>query len=49
MEAMRHSDMRLTMKVYTDAVLLPTADAIETLPGLNKRCSHRGSQKNVPR
>ena len=32
MELMRHSEMRLTMKTYTDAALLPTIDAIERLP-----------------
>ena len=32
MEVMRHSDMRLTMKVYTDVQLLPTSDAVERLP-----------------
>ena len=34
MELMRHSDMRLTMKVYTDANLLPTGDGIDLLPSL---------------
>jgi integrase len=32
MEAMRHSDMRLTAKVYTDAMALPTREAVEGLP-----------------
>ena len=32
MEVMRHSDLRLTSKVYTDASLLPTGDAYEQLP-----------------
>ena len=32
MELMRHSDMRLTMKTYTDATLLPVAEAINALP-----------------
>lgn len=32
MEVMRHSDMRLTMKVYTDAKQLPTADVLDKLP-----------------
>lgn len=32
MEAMRHSDMRLTTKTYTDAGLLPVADAVAKLP-----------------
>jgi integrase len=34
MEIMRHSDMRLTAKTYTDAGLLPVADAVLKLPGL---------------
>ena len=32
MEVMRHSDIRLTTKTYTDASLLPTAEALEMLP-----------------
>ena len=32
MEIMRHSDMRLTAKTYTDAGLLPIADAVLSLP-----------------
>jgi integrase len=43
MEAMRHSDLRLTMKVYTDASLLPTAAAIDKLPWFNDQRSHRRS------
>lgn len=35
MEVMRHSDIRLTTKTYTDASLLPTADAIDSLPKFN--------------
>ena len=31
---MRHSDMRLTSKTYTDAGLLPGADAVLKLPSL---------------
>jgi integrase len=34
MEIMRHSDMRLTSKTYTDAGLLPVADAVLKLPSL---------------
>jgi len=34
MEIMRHSDMRLTSKTYTDAGLLPVADAVLRLPSL---------------
>jgi len=36
MEIMRHSDMRLTAKTYTDAGLLPVADAVLKLPYLSK-------------
>jgi integrase len=32
MELMRHSDMRLTAKVYTDAAQLPLAGAVDNLP-----------------
>jgi len=32
MEAMRHSDMRLTTKTYTDTNLLPVSDAVLKLP-----------------
>jgi hypothetical protein len=32
MELMRHSDMKLTAKTYTDAGLLPTGDAISQSP-----------------
>ena len=34
MEAMRHSDMKLTAKTYTDAGMLPTREAICSLPPL---------------
>ena len=32
MEIMRHSDMRLTAKTYTDSGLLPLSDAVSKLP-----------------
>ena len=35
MQLMRHTDMRLTMNVYTDPTLLNTVGAIESLPDLN--------------
>ncbi len=35
MEAMRHSDMRLTMKTYTDTALLPVHAAVAALPDFN--------------
>ena len=37
MEIMRHSDMRLTSKTYTDAGLLPVADAVLKLPSLTHK------------
>ena len=37
MEVMRHSDIRLTSKTYTDAALLPTAEAVEALPRWDKK------------
>ena len=43
MELMRHSDIKLTMKTYTDAGLLPTAAAIQSLPSLLN-----GANANTP-
>ena len=34
MELMRHTDLRLTMNVYTDPTILNTAGAVEDLPDL---------------
>ena len=34
MELMRHSDIKLTMKIYTDAGQLPLADAVGRLPSM---------------
>lgn len=34
MELMRHSDIKLTMKIYTDVGRLPLADAVAKLPSL---------------
>ena len=41
-EIMRHSELRLTLDVYTDKPMLPLADAIEKLPVFIKdqKCSH---------
>jgi integrase len=36
-ELMRHSDVRLTMKFYTDASKLPLAEAMAALPWNNGR------------
>lgn len=44
MMAMRHSDMRLTTKTYTDISRLPTAAAIESLPGYASSGPHLGPQ-----
>ena len=41
---MRHSDIRLTMKVYTDASLLPTAAAVAKLPTLLDSGTQTGTQ-----
>ena len=35
-ELMRHSDVRLTMKIYTDAAKLPLAEAVAALPSFGK-------------
>ena len=43
MELMRHSDLKLTMQTYTDAGMLPTAEAIRSLPSLI-----HGSGANTP-
>ncbi len=37
MEVMRHHDIKLTTQTYTDAGLLPVADAVLTLPSLTSR------------
>ena len=36
MEIMRHSDIKLTTKTYTDAGLLPLAETVINLPSLTK-------------
>lgn len=39
MEFMRHGDLRLTNKVYTDASLLPLHEAVEKLPRFTAEAS----------
>ena len=39
MELMRHADIRLTTRIYTDASKLPTAEAIASLPGITPQAS----------
>jgi hypothetical protein len=34
-ELLRHSDVKLTTKIYTDAGMLPIWDAVEALPMFN--------------
>ena len=41
-KSMRHSDLRLTMKVYIDANMLPAAEGIEKLPSPIKSGPHIG-------
>ena len=36
MHAMRHSEERLTTRVYTDAKLLPVADHVQSLPSFGE-------------
>jgi len=51
MEAMRHSDIRLTTKTYTDTGLLPVSDAVAKLPSFTRsqaKDSQRDSQ-SLPR
>jgi len=38
MAAMRHSRIELTMKLYTDPVLLDVAGAVEALPSFAEGC-----------
>ena len=48
MEVMRHSDMRLTTKTYTDAGLLPVSDAVLGLPSLmNARKGPSGAHSQI--
>ncbi len=50
MELMRHSDLKLTMKTYTDATQLPVADAVGHLPwyGQNNPLPQLLPQELVP-
>ena len=41
MEAMRHSDIRLTTKTYTDTGLLPVSDAVAKLPSFTPSAGKR--------
>ena len=47
MELARHSDMRLTMKTYTDAGQLPLREVMDTLPGFGERADSRIDSPNL--
>ncbi len=51
MELMRHADMRLTTRIYTDASKLPTSAAIASLPGVTlvppEICAQPDAQKDA--
>jgi integrase len=46
-ELMRHSDARLTNQVYTDATLLPVAEAVGCLPSFTKTSAEQYAQKDA--
>ena len=41
MEFMRHNEMRLTNKTYTDVTCLPMAEAAEMLPRFLQKTGHK--------
>ena len=45
-EMMRHSDIRITMKLYADVTGLPLADAAAALPSFGLEGSHLDGAKN---
>ena len=47
MKQMRHSDMKLTLKIYTDEGQLPIAEEMNSLPALMTEGSRIGSRKIV--
>jgi hypothetical protein len=51
MEAMRHSDLKLTMKIYTDVSQLPLAAGVAALPsfgiGETQAALSRGMNQNL--
>ncbi len=47
MELARHSDMRLTMKTYTDAGQLPLREVMDTLPSFGERTDSRIDSRNL--
>lgn len=47
MELARHSDLRLTMKNYTDAGQLPLQEVMDSLPGLNATTDSRIASRTL--
>ncbi|MFC1451850.1 tyrosine-type recombinase/integrase [Verrucomicrobiota bacterium] len=47
MELMRHTDIRLTTSIYTDASKLPTSAAIASLPGVTAPCAQGNAQNDA--
>ena len=47
MELARHSDLKLTMKNYTDAGQLPLREVIESLPGFGGKADSRIDSRNL--
>lgn len=52
MEMMRHSDLKLTMRIYTDVAQLPVAQALAALPAFNvpqdaHKNAHTSTQKDT--
>jgi hypothetical protein len=47
LELARHSDMRLTMKTYTDAGQLPLREVMDSLPGFGERADSRIDSRNL--
>ena len=47
-EMMRHSDIRITMKLYADVTGLPFAEAAAALPSFGMEGSHLGGPENYP-
>ncbi len=48
MELMRHSDLKLTMKIYTDASQLPLVAGVAALPSFGVANSVSAPQENRP-
>ena len=47
MELMRHSDRKLTDKIYTDSNLLPTGEVIRNLPNNEPLAEISGTDRQI--